>query len=506
MVDQLSARALAMHGNKVCRTPHIDALAETGVVFDNAYCNSPLCAPTRFSMLAGRHAAAIGAYDNASEFSAEIPTMAHYLAALEYRTILCGKMHFIGPDQLHGYEERLTTDIYPANFAWMPNWDRGPKYISSGVNLSAVVESGPCIRSLQMDYDDEVENAGIQKLYDLARDSDERPFFLTLSFTQPHSPYTPGQEYWDRYDHDEIDLPTVGEIPYDKLDALSQGLYFAHGRDQHSVSEAHVRNARHGYYGMISCVDEKIGHVMKVLKDTGLRDNTIVVFTSDHGEMLGERGMWYKHCFFDWAAKVPLIVSDPRNLTPGRKTEVVSHVDLLPTFLDLASDGYCEDKPTDLDGSSLISLLRGEISEWADSAIADYLAIGPCVPCRMIRKGKYKLHYIHGHDPLLYDLDADPEETNHLADDPAFKDVRANLEASLKQDYDPEELDRRVRESQRRRFLIAEATKHRPMWNFVARPGDESRYVRNAKADDTKNRQRFPSVDPATPDKGAINV
>ena len=500
MADQVSARALSLHGNTVCRTPNIDALAETGVVFDNAYCNSPLCAPSRFSMLTGMLPEAIDAFDNASEFRAAIPTMAHYLAALDYRTILCGKMHFIGPDQRHGYEERLTTDVYPAGFAWMANWDRGPKFISSGVTLSSVVEAGPCIRSLQMDYDDEVEYFGVQKLYDLARDAEGRPFFFTLSFTQPHTPFTPGQEYWDRYRHDEIDMPEVAEIPFDELDALSRGLFFAHGRNLHTVTSEHIRNARHGYYAMISCIDDKIGRVMRVLEETGLRENTIVVFTSDHGEMLGERGMWYKHCFFEWANRVPLIISDPGNIAPRREAKPVSHVDLLPTLLDLAADGNFEGETLDLDGNSLTGLLNGADENWPQTVIADYLAIGPCVPCRMIREGRYKLHYIHGHEPLLYDMDEDPDERHNLADDPAFADLRARLEAKLKKNYDPDDVDRRVRESQRRRFLIAGATKGRAMWDYVARPGDESRYVRNARVDDTKGRSRFPAVDPVPPD------
>jgi len=451
-------------------------------------------------MMAGRLPVAIDAFDNASEFRADIPTMAHYLAARDYRTTLCGKMHFIGPDQMHGFEERLTTDVYPASFAWMPNWDAGPKFISSGVNLSAVVEAGPCVRSLQMDYDDEVEHFGVQKLYDLARDDDEQPFFLTISFTQPHSPYTPGQEYWDRYRHEDIDMPKVAEIPFEELDFHSQGLYYAHGRDQHEVTEAHIRNTRHGYYAMMSCIDDKIGRIMKVLEDTGLRENTIVVFTSDHGEMLGERGMWYKHCFFEWASRVPLIVSDPGNLMPRRESKTVSHVDLLPTFLDFADVSKAATEPLDIDGNSLAGLLSGTDDDWPDMAIGDYLAIGPCVPCRMIRMGKYKLHYIHGHDPLLYDLSVDPDETNNLAEDTAFFEIRAQLEAKLKEDYDPDGVDARVRKSQRRRFLIADATKRRAMWDYVARPGDETRYVRNAQADNTKGRQRFPFVE-STPMK-----
>ena len=317
MSDQMGAPVLPIHGHEVCQAPHLEELADGAVVFDNAYCNYPLCAPARFSLLAGRLAPAIGAYDNASEFTADTPTMAHYLSLLGYRTILCGKMHFIGPDQLHGFEERLTTDVYPASFSFLPDWEKGPRWISSGTDLSSVVEAGPCVRSLQIDYDDEVEHFATQKIYDLARDSDERPFFLCVSFTQPHSPYTPGREHWDRYRHDDIDMPRVPEIPYDDLDALGQGLYYAHGRDRHTVTDNDIRNARRGYYGMIGAIDDKIGRLLARLDETGVSDNTVVVFTTDHGDMMGERGMWYKHCFFEWSARVPLIIRHPESGRPG---------------------------------------------------------------------------------------------------------------------------------------------------------------------------------------------
>jgi choline-sulfatase len=124
MADQLTARALPAYGNRIAKTPHIDALADGGVVFESFYCNSPLCAPSRFSMLSGRQISAIGAYDNAAEFPAQVPTFAHYLRRAGYRTVLSGKMHFCGSDQLHGFEERLTTDIYPADFGWTPDWTR----------------------------------------------------------------------------------------------------------------------------------------------------------------------------------------------------------------------------------------------------------------------------------------------------------------------------------------------------------------------------------------------
>ena len=127
-------------------------------------------------------------------------------------------MHFIGPDQLHGFNERLTTDVYPSTYAWVPHWDKGAGYITSGVTCASILEAGPCVRSMQMDYDDEVEYRGKQKLYDLARSNREQPFFLTVSFTHPHHPFTIGQEYWDRYSHADIDLPAVDEIPFENLD------------------------------------------------------------------------------------------------------------------------------------------------------------------------------------------------------------------------------------------------------------------------------------------------
>ena len=169
MADQLTPFALPFYGHPLVHAPALSRLASEGMVFDAAYCNSPICAPSRYSMLSGRLPHAIGAYDNASEFPAEIPTMAHYLRAAGLRTVLAGKMHFVGPDQLHGYERRLTTDIYPADFLWVPDWSKGPSYRPTGVGMGHVVDAGPCVRNMQIDYDEEVAHAAVQEIYDLAR-------------------------------------------------------------------------------------------------------------------------------------------------------------------------------------------------------------------------------------------------------------------------------------------------------------------------------------------------
>jgi len=511
MADQLAAKALTLYGNAVCKTPNLDRLAGQGTVFENAYSNNPLCVPSRASLLTGRLSPKIGVYDNANELSSSTPTMAHFLRQAGYQTELCGKMHFIGPDQMHGFNTRTVTDVYPANFQWIADWHAGPAFVPSGTALNGVVEAGPCVRTLQEDYDDEVEHCCIQNLYNYARDPDSTPFFQLISFTSPHTPFTVSQEYWDRYSDGEIDAPAVGEIPFEALDYHSKALFFAHGRHRHRITGQHVRDARRGYYGMISYIDDKVGKILDTLEKTGLRNNTAVVFTSDHGEMLGERGMWFKQCFWEWSVQVPLIVSLPNKQsdTPGnisanrRCPSVVSLIDLLPTFLELANLPRIAHDEMALDGSSLLSLLHN--SDEADThteriAISDYLAIGPCVPCRMVRKGQYKYILTHDHPSQLYDLEVDPNELQNLVDNPACRVIVADMHAIALNDWDPELLTNQVLLSQKERKFIANIPGDAPQWDHIARVGDEKHFVRKEGVDATKGKLRLPSIPAVEPD------
>ncbi|KAA3622537.1 MAG: choline-sulfatase [Proteobacteria bacterium] len=496
MADQMTVNAMSIYGNRVAKMPNLERLASESVVFDNAYCASPLCAPARFSLLTGKESVKIDAFDNASEFPAATPTLVHHLRSSGYWTALCGKMHFVGPDQLHGFNERLTTDVYPASYAWVPHWDKGASYITSGVTCASILEAAPCIRSMQMDYDDEVEYRGVQKLFDVVRSESQRPFFLTVSFTHPHHPFTISHDYWDRYSVDEIDAPSVEPIAFEELDYHSRGLYFAHGRHLHDVTEAHVRNARHAYYGMLSYVDDKIGHLLDVLDETGLSKDTMVIFTSDHGEMLGERGMWHKHNFFEPSVRVPLTMRLPGRIPPSRVSDPVSHIDLAPTLLDFVGNA---DTNSEMDGVSLRPAIEGEALE--HEVVADYLAIGPCVPCRMIRKGNYKYLYTHGHDEQLFDLDDDPRETKNLADDSACQAVKQELKRALFARWNPEHVDGRVKASQRRRIAINRTPGDPPTWDFVYRKGDETRFVRGRDVDETKGKYRLPVIASIAPNR-----
>ena len=189
MCDQLGAAALPSYGHPLVRPPNIESLAKTGTVFENCYSNFPLCVPARLAFMTGKFCSNIGAWDNAAPLPPDVPTFAHYLRFLGYRTCLAGKMHFIGPDQLHGFEERLTTDICPSDFNWTADWDDPWRTMDWFHTMKNVSSAGIAERSLQQDFDEEVAFHASRKIFDWARDADERPFLLVASFTHPHDPY-----------------------------------------------------------------------------------------------------------------------------------------------------------------------------------------------------------------------------------------------------------------------------------------------------------------------------
>lgn len=275
MADQLAAPLLKMHNpQSQIKTPNLDQLAERSVVFDAAYCNSPLCAPSRMCLISGQLPSKIGSYDNACTIPSETPTYAHYLRAAGYETTLAGKMHFIG-DQLHGYENRLTADIYPGDYGWAVNWDEPDRRLEWYHNSSSIVQAGPCVRTNQLDYDEEVLYKSKQYLYDYAREpAAKRPFALTVSFTHPHDPYAIEHKYWDLYEDVDIELPKVSITPEDQ-DPHSKRLLHVCELEGHDFTAEQIRRARRAYYGAVSYVDDCIGQLLEVLKKCGLEQDTI---------------------------------------------------------------------------------------------------------------------------------------------------------------------------------------------------------------------------------------
>jgi choline-sulfatase len=493
MADQLTARALPAYGNRIAKTPHIDALAGGGVVFDSFYCNSPLCAPSRFSMLSGRQISAIGAYDNAAEFPAQVPTFAHYLRRGGYRTVLSGKMHFCGADQLHGFEERLTTDIYPADFGWTPDWTRFDERPSWYHSVDSVTQAGPCTRTNQIDFDDDVVFQARQKLFDMARSKDDRPFCMVASMTHPHDPYVIPQRYWDRYSGVDIDLPRVS-MPADELDPHSRRLRHVCGLDLAQVSEAQVRAARRAYYGAVSYVDDQIGTLLAALADARFAENTIVLLIADHGDMLGERGLWYKMSFFEPACRIPLIVHAPARFAPRRVANSASLVDLLPTLCELAGAtpaGYA----TALDGNSLVPQLAGDAAR--DEVIGEYLAEGAIAPLVMVKRGRFKFVHSPADPDQLYDLLADPDEVRNLATSSEHAARVQAFRAEVARRWDMQTLHAAVIASQQRRHLVYGALRsgrYTP-WDYQPLRDASRLYVRNDQdLGDLEAMARFPPV------------
>ncbi|HEY8014846.1 MAG TPA: choline-sulfatase [Dongiaceae bacterium] len=500
MADQMAPAFLPIHGHKLVKAPNIEALADRGTVFESAYCASPLCAPSRFSMMAGRRPAGIGAFDNAADFAADIPTFAHYLRQAGYRTALSGKMHFCGPDQLHGFEERLTTDIYPADFGWTPDWTQPEIRPSWYHNMLSVTQAGPCRRSNQLDFDEEVVYTARRWLFDQARGTDDRPFCLVVSMTHPHDPYAILPEYWNRYREDEIDLPRLATSP-DQDDPHWRRLRHVSDMDSTEITEAHIRGARRAYYGAISYVDDQLGHLVKTLGDCGLEGETITLFTADHGDMLGERGLWYKMNWHENAARVPLIIGFPGDATPRRVAQSVSTIDLLPTLAEIAGDGAAPDYAAPIDGRSLLPHIAG--SGGHDEVLGEYFGEGAIAPLLMIRRGTYK--YIRSRpDPeQLYDLAADPLEQVNLAKDPAHAKRLADFRAEALARWDEEALRAQVIASQQRRHLVAASLlrgRH-SAWDHQPKADASRSYMRNnIELDDLEYRSRLPHV--GAPPKG----
>jgi choline-sulfatase len=466
MADQLTASVLPFHGGPA-DAPHIERLGEEGVIFDAAYCATPLCAPSRAVLLAGKLPSELGTYDNAAELEASIPTVAHHLRDRGYATCLAGKMHFIGPDQLHGFEERLTTDVYTAGFDWIPDWslslrERLPWYH----DLAVVLDAGPREATLQLDYDEEVGFRSVRKLWDLARDR-TRPFFLLASFTHPHDPYEIPLRYWNRYEGRDLPSPRVPPRPLEEYDPHSRRVLEMCGAPEVEIPAESAARARRAYYAAVSYVDEKVGELLRALDETGLRDDTIVVFGSDHGDMLGERGLWYKMTFFEDSARVPLVVHAPGRLAPARVRQPVSLVDLLPTLVDL-SGAETE--------RSLVPLLHGGTLE-PGTVACEYLAEGTLAPAVMLREASLKYIRCPGDPDLLFDLDADPLELENLA---AAHPDTDRLRSRVERNWDLEALAAEVVASQQRRLLVARALeKGRPApWDYVPPDRSSRRYVR----------------------------
>ncbi len=486
LVDQLTAMAMRYHNkHAVTLTPNLDKMIQHGAVFENAYCPSPLCTPSRYGIMTGQYVKNHKGYDNSALMDSLKPTLAHYARLAGYETILAGKMHFVGSDQLHGYEKRLTTDVYPADFGWVPNWKKPTERIDLWYhNMSSVKQSGVAAISNQLEYDDEVVALAKRQLYQLARREEEkiRPFLLTIGFIHPHDPYVARQRYWDQYNDIEIPLPTTKRPQASDNDPHCLRLETAIGLDHVKISDEDIVRSRRAYFANVTMVDEWVGEILKVLEETNFLENTVLVFSSDHGDFLGERGLWYKMSFYDYASQVPLIFYYPKGIKPQSITTPISLIDLLPTFSDMV--GYKGEAIEPLDGHSLFPLLMGKSAveaQYPQAIITEYCAEGAIEPMMMIRSEKLKYTYAPSDPEQLFHYDGEAREVPVAIDDPRFQKEVAAFRTMAKNHWSAEELKKEIIVNQRSRRIIHEALRMGDYysWDYQPRRDSSREYIRS---------------------------
>ncbi|WP_417240921.1 choline-sulfatase [Celeribacter halophilus] len=450
--DQLTAFVLSMYGKDAqAKTPNLDALAANGVVMENAYSNSPICCPARASQFTGRLPSTHEVWGNGAEFRAELPTVAHFLRSSGYECVVSGKCHFIGPDQLHGFDRRLTTDMYPSGFDWTIPWSLGPIH-REGTSVKKLAVSGLCKTNNQLLYDAEVQFRSLEYFQTRVLEQKDQPWFLHISYTQPHEAYQSVPEFWERYDDVDIALP---RIPKDaQPHPTTEWLHIHHGIDQAPPNEETIIASRRAYYAMISHLDDYLGELIAELKHLDLYDDTVIVFTSDHGDMLGERGMWFKRSFYEGSMQVPMIWHNPKRIKPGRRSECVSLADLCPTFAELGGAKEMSDKYGSDQSASFLGLLMDSSDSTKDEAIAEYYGPGVIEPWLAIRQGDYKYVWTRNAPELLFNMVDDQDEQTDLSNDSAYADIKARLKQRLLGRYDVEAVTQRaVSEKETRAFL-----------------------------------------------------
>ncbi len=436
--DQHSPYVTGCYGDPLIQTPNLDALAADGAVFDNVYCASPICVPSRMSMLSGRYPHQNQVWTNEHVLDSGIPTVAHAMGAAGYRPVLAGRMHSLGPDQLHGYSERLIGD-HSANFIGNRGPNRGPLEGTAGPHRISLQHSGPGQSAYQV-HDEYVTAAAVDYLnrMGIQRRSEHKaaPFSLTVGFMLPHAPYVARRADYDYY-RQRMTMPTNGPTSPES-DHPHLRWWRRHTEIEH-VTEGETLRARAAYWGLVAGIDRMIGQILNALRFNGLDGNTLIIYTSDHGDMVGEHGLWWKHVFYEESAKVPLIVRWPHRIAVGqRRNEVVSALDVNATILDALQAPAL---PNSM-GRSLLGLMDGRNAARENVAYSEYCSDefcpdGGCYQ-RMVRQDEWKLVYYSGQPPQLFNLREDPHELVDRAGDPSVAAVESALTAQVLADWNPE--------------------------------------------------------------------
>jgi choline-sulfatase len=465
MSDEHNPQVLGAAGHALAQTPNLDRLAARGTRFTSAYTTSPICVPARAGFATGKYQYQIGYWDNADAYDGKVPSWHHLLRERGHRVVSIGKLHFRGlPGDDHGFSEELLPMHVVEGLGDVKGLVRSDIPRRNGYDKLAKL-AGPG-ESPYTRYDRDIAARAQIWLHEEA--PRDRPWALFVSFVCPHFPLVAPPEFYYRYPHERIPLPKLYEERprhpylrnYDACVAYDLGFGGDHAR---------VRRAIAGYLGLVSFMDHNVGKVLRALQDAGLEGETRVVYTSDHGDNVGARGLWGKSTMYEESAGVPLILAGPGIATGARCATPASHVDLFPFFLE------CVGEPAPHDGYPGVSPLELPEKRHIDRAVlSEYHAIGSTGGITMLRKGQWKYVHCVGYRPQLFDLRNDPEELVDRAEDPACRGTLAALDAELRHFCDPLEVDARAKRRQAellKRYGGREAALARGDLNYTPAPG-----------------------------------
>ena len=471
--DQHNRDTLGCYGHPLVETPHLDALAARGVRFRSAYCNSPLCVPSRASLATGRYVHQTGYWDNASPYDGRIPGWGHRLTEAGHRVDAIGKLHYRRVEDPVGFTETLLpmNVVNGIGDVMGSIRDGTPVY---KMERADVENAGPGV-SAALDYDADVAGLACDWLGRRARSSGRQPWVLFVSFVSPHPPFVAPPELYERYPPETIPLPVrcrPGQPPpHPSLAILRRTLHL-----EEPFTDDQIRRATATYLAMCTYVDHQVGRVLGTLEKLGLADGTRVIYTSDHGESMGWRGLWGKFTLYEESVAVPMIVAGPGIPRGEVSSEIVSLVDCYPTMVE-ALGHRLTDAERELPGRSLWPIARG--APGSGLAFSEYHAVGSTSASYMLREGRYKyLHHV-GERSQLFDLKSDPQELNDLSQDPDARRVVESSERRLRALVDPEEIDAEAKTNQRaliERFGGREKVMRRGTFGNTPVPGQESEF------------------------------
>ena len=444
MSDEHNPKFLRSAGHPFIETPNLDALAARGTRFTSAYTTCPICVPARAAFAVGRYVHEIGYWDNGDAYEGTVPSWHHALRDSGHRVVSIGKLHFRGrPGDDHGFSEEIVPMHVVEGIGDVKGLirDRIPK--RKGGNKMAH-RAGPG-ESPYAAYDRDIASRAQIWLHEEAPKWADRPWVLFVSFVLPHFPLTAPPHWFYRYWQQDVPMPKLYAKPSRPRHPYHDQYEYVVDYDTHFSSESDVKRAIAGYAGLVSTMDENVGNVMRALRDTGLVDNTRVLYTSDHGDNAGARGLWGKSTLYEESAGVPLIIAGP-DIPSGRVVDTpVSHIDCAPTILVA-----CGEPPRvggrDLPGASLFDVVDG--MKPARPVISEYHATASIAGAYMLRFGRFKYCHYVAYRPQLFDLVEDPEELVDLASDPCYANTLAEGERLLRAALDPEATDARAKRRQ----------------------------------------------------------